>query len=77
MVYVKNMISTKYEITNIDKLTGYFVDYLVYNLIYKALGLSTTFKTVNFTAADVVCYASTTRASGTVNGYNCSLTPLV
>ena len=77
---VKAMMYMKYQITTFDKFFGYFVNYLVYGMLYPAIGFSTTFKQITFTPADVVCYnwnnGAPTRSTGTVLAYNCSLTPL-
>ncbi len=74
------MMYMKYQITTFDKFFGYFVNYLVYGMLYPAIGFSTTFKEIVFTPSDVVCYnwnnGTPTRSTGTVLTYNCSLTPL-
>ena len=51
-----------YDISYIDQFWGYWVDYVIYGMIYPMAGFETDFFEINFEPADILCYE--------LNGYD-------
>ena len=51
-----------YGISNLDNFAAYFMDYLIYGIIYKTVGWNTDFFEINFAPDDILCY--------NLNGYD-------